>query len=124
MIFIDRSVPKGVAAALKEVRDDVRWFEDEFEHDTKETVWLPEVGQLGWIVISRDKKIRTRPAERQALLEARVGCFILTQKQILTRWDYLKLLAATLDEMISLFASTRRPFIYGVGRTGQVRRIA
>ena len=124
MIFIDRSVPKGVATALKEVRDDVRWFEDAFEHDTKETAWLPEVGQRGWIVISRDKKIRTRPAERRALLEARAGCFILTQKQSLTRWDYLKLLAATLDEMISLFASTRRPFIFGVGRTGQFKRIA
>jgi len=123
MIFIDRSVPKGVAAALKEVRDDVRWFEDEFDHDTKDTVWLPEVGRRGWIVISRDKKIRTRPAERQALLEARAGCFILTQKQHPTRWDYLKLLAATLDEMISLFTSTGRPFIFGVGRTGQFKRI-
>ena len=124
MIFIDRSVPKGVATALKEVRDDVRWFEDEFEHDTKETVWLPEVGQRGWIVISRDKKIRTRPAERRALLEARVGCFILTQKQILTRWDYLKLLVATLDEMQRVFANAQRPFIYTVGRTGQLRRMA
>ena len=34
MIFIDRSIPKGVADALKAVRDDVRWLEDEFRHDT------------------------------------------------------------------------------------------
>src|SRR3990172_10076825 len=106
MIFVDRSIPKGVAGALKQVRDDVRWLEDEFQHDTKETVWLPEIGRRGWLVVSRDKKIRTRPGERRALLEARVGCFILAQKQNLTRWDYLKLLTATLDEMLRLFAST------------------
>jgi len=30
MIFIDRSIPKGVAEALKQVRDDVVWLEDVF----------------------------------------------------------------------------------------------
>ena len=124
MIFIDRSIPRAVADALNIVRDDVRWLEDEFQHDTRETVWLPEVGSRGWIVISRDKKIRTRPGERQALLEAGVGCFILTQKQPLTRWDYLKLLAATLDQMERVFANTKKPFIYAVGRTGKLRPLA
>lgn len=124
MIFIDRSIPKGVADALKAVRDDVRWLEDEFRHDTKETVWLHEIGKRGWLVVSRDKKIRTRPGERRALLDAGVGCFILAQKQILTRWDYLRLLAVTLDEMQRVFASTPKPFIYTVGRTGQLKRFA
>jgi len=124
MIFIDRSIPRGVADALKKVREDVRWLEDEFSHDTKETDWLPEIGRRGWLVVSRDKKIRTRPGERRALLDAGVGCFILAQKQNLTRWDYLKLLATTLDEMERVFANTERPFIYAVGRTGQFRRIA
>ncbi|HEU4760528.1 MAG TPA: hypothetical protein VFT91_11195 [Dehalococcoidia bacterium] len=123
MIFIDRSIPKGVADALKAVRDDVRWLEDEFQHDAKETEWLPEIGKRGWLVISRDKKIRTRPGERRALVDAGVGCFILAQKQNLTRWDYLKLIAASLDEMEEAFASTRKPFIYTVGRTGQLGRV-
>ncbi len=123
MIFIDRSIPKGVADALKAVRDDVRWLEDEFQHDTKESVWLPEIGKRGWLVISRDKKIRTRPGERRALVEARVGCFILAQKQNLTRWGYLKLIAASLDEMEEAFARTQKPFIYTVGRTGKLGRV-
>ena len=124
MIFIDRSIPRDVAEALKKVGDDVLWLEDEFPHDATEEVWLKEAGNRGWLVVSRDKKIRTRPGERQALLDATVGCFILTQKQSLTRWDYLKLLAATLDEMEGAFASTQRPFIYAVGRRGHLRRIA
>jgi len=124
MIFVDRSIPKGVAEALKNVRNDVRWLEDEFPHNAKETEWLPEVGARGWLVISRDKKIRSRPGERRSLLDAGVGCFILMQKQALTRWEYLKLVARTLDEMERLFSETPRPFIYGVGRNGDIRRIA
>ena len=34
MIFIDRSIPKGVADALKQVRSDVVWLEDVFPHNT------------------------------------------------------------------------------------------
>ncbi len=118
MIFIDRSIPKSIAEALKRVREDVRWLGDEFAHDTPETAWLPIVGRRGWLTIVRDKKIRTRPAERQALEDHGVGCFMLTQKQPLTRWDYLKLIVGTLDEMERRFSATPRPFIFGIGRTG------
>lgn len=124
MIFIDRSIPRGVAEALKAVRDDVLWLEDRFSHDAKDTQWINAVGREGWLVISRDKKIRTRPGERAALMRASVGAFILTQKQDLTRWDYLKLLARTLDDMESTYETTDRPFIVGVGRTGTFTRIA
>jgi len=121
MIFIDRSIPKPVAEALKLVRDDVRWLEDEFAHDTPDALWLTEIGARGWLVVCRDKRIRTRPGERQAIIDGQVGCFCLTQKQPLTRWQYLKLLALTLDEMGQMFERTPRPFIYGVGGTGQLR---
>ena len=123
MIFIDRSIPKGVAEALKQVRDDVVWLEDVFPHDVRDTVWLREAGQRGWLVISRDKKIRTRPGERRAIIESSVGCFCLTFRQNLTRWEYLKLLAQALDEMERLFASTPRPFLYGVSRSGTLTPI-
>jgi hypothetical protein len=124
MIFIDRSIPRSVADALGSVRDDVRWLEPEFPHNAPETEWLPLIGQRGWLAIVRDKKIRSRPAERQAIADNGVGCFMLTQKQPLTRWDYLKLIVPTLDEMERLFATTPRPFIFGVGRTGVFSRIA
>jgi hypothetical protein len=123
VIFIDRSIPKSVAEALNLVRDDVRWLEDEFPHNTPDIVWLPEIGARGWLVILRDKRVRTRPGERQAIIDGNVGCFSLTQKQPLNRWQYLKLLALTLDEMERVFAATPRPFLYGVGRLGALRRL-
>lgn len=123
MIFIDRSIPKSVAEALKKVRDDIVWLEDVFNHRTKETEWLPEVGQRGWIVISRDKKIRTRPGERRILQESNVGCFIVAQKQNPTRWQYLKLLAATLDRIEETYEATPRPFIYKIDSAGRLTHV-
>lgn len=119
MIFIDRSIPKGVAEALKKVRDDVLWFEDRFPHDAKDTTWLPVAGANEWLVIVRDKKIRTRPGERRMLMEGHVGCFIINQKRNLTRWGYLKLLTATLDKMEETFATMQRPFICKVDAAGK-----
>ena len=97
MIFVDRSIPKSVAEALKAVRSDVSWLEDHFAHDTPDADWLAEAGRQRWLVVTRDKRIRTRPGERQSLLEHNVGCFCLTQKRDPTRWGYLKLLCLTLD---------------------------
>ena len=125
MIFVDRSVPRSIAEALQKVRSDVRWLEDVwmFRHYTPETHWLPIVGLADWLVVSRDKKIRTRPAERQALMDARVGAFLFTQKSDPTKWEYLKLLAKDLDDMEVIFDTTAHPFIYGIQRSGVLQRI-
>ena len=123
MIFIDRSVPRSVARALKLVRvDEVAWLEEHFSDYTPDEEWLEVAGRKGWLVISRDKKIRTRPGERAALQQHGVGCFILAQKKSLTRWEYLKLLARTLDEMVTRFDETPRPFIYVVNSAGSMRQ--
>ena len=125
MIFIDRSVPRSVAGALKLVRPgDVVWLEDVFAHSTPDEVWIPEVGRRGWLTVSRDKNIRRRFRQRQLVLTHGLGCFILNQKQDSTRWGYLKQLAASLDEMERLFDSTPRPFIYVVDAAGELRRYA
>ena len=124
MIFSDRSIPRSVAQTLQCVRDDVRWLEDVFPHDTPDAAWLLDVGARGWLVVSRDKKIRTRPGEHRALMHGNVGCFCFTQKQPLTRWTYLRLLVTTLDQMERVFAWTPRPFLCSVGREGQMRLIA
>ncbi|HZP26478.1 MAG TPA: hypothetical protein VFB90_05460, partial [Dehalococcoidia bacterium] len=105
-------------------RQDIRWLEDEFRHDTPEIQWLPIVGQRGWLVITRDKKIRSRPGERQELVRANVGCFILMQKDNPTKWELLRVIVASLDAMEDIFRSEQRPFIYGVSRIGALRRIA
>jgi len=120
VIFFDRSIPRGVVEAVKQVREDACWLEDVFEEGwIKDREWIPEVGARGWLVITKDKKIRTRPEERRAIKENDVGCFILNYRQPLNRWEILKLVTSTLDEMEEKFANTPRPFLYLIDRNGR-----
>ena len=122
MIFIDRSVPRSVATALAAVRDDIEWLEPRFRHDTADAVWLEEAGQSDWLVVTRDQRVRTRPAERAAIEDNDVGCFILAYRRALAPWGILKLMTATLDEMERLFEETPRPFIYTLSSEGRFRQ--
>jgi len=124
MIFIDRSVPRGVADAVKKMRDDVIWLEDEFPHSVSDQEWLARAGNEGWLVITHDKKVRTRPGERRAIMEHGVGCFILTYKQDLKKEEILALISSNLGEMERRFESTPRPFIYTVSKNGEFREYA
>lgn len=49
--------------------------------------WLPVVAEKGLVVITRDKKIRYRPAEKRAWIDHGVRGFVLTGKSSQTTAD-------------------------------------
>lgn len=106
------------------MREDVIWLEDEFTHDVPDEEWLAEAGRQGWLVITHDRKIRTRPGERRAIMENGVGCFIMTYRQDLKKEEIVALISSTLEEMERRFEETRRPFIYTVSKSGEFREYA
>ncbi len=123
MIFVDRSIPRAVAQELRRISDEAVIFLDErFPPDTPDREWLAVAGREGWLVISRDKRMRRRPGEREAIRANSVGCFILGWRKNLTRAEYVEVLARSLHEMQALFADTPRPFIYVVNAAGGMRR--
>ena len=124
MIFIDRSIPRGVAEAVRRMHEDVIWLEDEFAHDVPDEEWLAEAGRKGWLVITHDRKIRTRPGERRAIMENGVGCFIMTYRQDLKKGEIVVLISSTLEEMERRFEETPKPFIYTVSKSGEFREYA
>jgi predicted nuclease of predicted toxin-antitoxin system len=124
VIFIDRSVPRGVADAVKGMREGVLWLEDEFPHEVPDQEWLAAAGEKGWLVVTHDRKVRTRPGARRAIVEHGVGCFILTYKQDLKKAEIVALIAENLEEMERRFEETPRPFIYTVSKSGEFREYA
>lgn len=86
-------------------------------------VWLRIAGEEGWLVVTRDQHIRRRPYERQVIEETRVGAFVSAQAQPPGRWEWLQILVCHLDLMEQLFATTPRPFIYGIYRNRSFRRL-
>lgn len=51
---------------------------DHFPSGTPDEIWLPEIGKRAWVVLSKDKWIRRRKIEKEALKNAHVTAFVLT----------------------------------------------
>ena len=49
--------------------------DDHFPPDAKDEDWLTEAGQRGWIVLTKDHRIRYRHVERLALMRAGSASF-------------------------------------------------
>jgi hypothetical protein len=54
-----------------------------------DTEWLPRVGRLDWIVVLRDRRIRTKPAELSAFRRHGARVFWVAGKKDLSVWDTL-----------------------------------
>ncbi len=69
--------------------------------------WLPEVSGRGWVVITNDKHIRTRPGEAEVALQTGLRCVHLAPPvRCAVRWDFARLLLRHWDAVDALCAST------------------
>lgn len=86
----------GVGLVLRQLRTDVAIggrspIEDLVPR--KDVDWIPVVAQQGWVVITNDRHIRTRPYEAQAAIEHRLRCVELAPVgRDAARWDFMRLL--------------------------------
>ncbi|MFN0092095.1 MAG: hypothetical protein ACKVWR_17775 [Acidimicrobiales bacterium] len=64
---------------------------------TADSVWLQIVGEMVLVVITRDKRIRSRPVESAAVAQAGVRGFVLTSAGDLSTWLTLSLLVREWD---------------------------
>lgn len=67
--FFDNDISFRIVAALNELvhTDELMALRDRFPVDAPDTVWIPEAGKNGWVVISRDHNQRRRDTEHKAL---------------------------------------------------------
>lgn len=94
---------------------------DHFPKGTPDTVWLAEVGKRGWVVLTKDKKIRTNQLERKALMDAKVAAFILTSGNL--RGEEMgEIFLKAHSRMLKFLSDNTRPFIATVTRDGKVTK--
>jgi hypothetical protein len=117
--YIDASIPRPVRRAIADTRDDVLYAGGPLAppENARDEVWLPVAGQGDWIVLMRDKRIRTRRRQRQALIDAKVRAFCFTDAGNATRWQVLALVVARWDDIAETAAAEPGPYIYAVTRT-------
>jgi len=103
--FLDENL-LPIGKALASVRSDVTFpghpaINDRIPTGTLDPDWLPVVGSrdLDLVVLSHDKGIRNKPAERQAHLDNGVRFIVLTTARDLTMWDKLSLIVKKWEAM-------------------------
>lgn len=71
VVFLDENLDGDtVADALRIARVPIRRLSEELDRATEDAAWLPVVAARGWAIATRDGRMRHRPAERAAILEA------------------------------------------------------
>ena len=85
--FIDRSLGrKHLAQALGDLGFTVHTmasvYGEQVAQELDDERWLADAGEHDWVVLMKDDAIRRRPAERDALSEAKVRAFCLTNAQL------------------------------------------
>lgn len=122
--FFDRNVGTSVPGALRLVRKDVRVHDEVFgEQKVPDTAIIPRTAQEGWVLITRDKKMHRRPAELDAIRSSRARCVVLVQRKNLTRWDMLRRLVCSWDEIEGLVEGSAGPLILKLYARGRPKKV-
>jgi hypothetical protein len=106
--FVDESL-MGVGKALAYARRDVVHTGHPLipgaSTGALDTDWMPVVAARGLAVITRDRRLRTRPGEIAVLRAHDLRVFHLAGKRDLSNWDYLVRLVRRWDDMERVIAS-------------------
>lgn len=84
---------------------------------TVDSVWIPEVAQRGWLIITRDRHILDHTAEIQAVVDNGAKLVALSGKEAKSTWPQLEVLMTQwrrVEDLVELPG----PFVYVATRSG------
>jgi hypothetical protein len=121
VFFVDAALGRVVVAdALRAEGLSVTLHDEAFPQGTADEDWLPEIGRRGWILLTKDDRIRSSTAQRGILLRAGVRAFILSSAN-LPGPAMAEAFGAAAKRMLRLAAAERRPFIARLSPSGEVK---
>jgi len=115
--FIDNNLSQQLAVGMRGFGEHVIHLKDKFSPDTDDPIWLKFIGENGLILVTRDERIRWRPAELRALKDHKVGAFFLGGKNR-TRCQLIQQLVRSWPRMKDLAGKTKTPFVFRVPPQG------
>jgi hypothetical protein len=122
--FVDRSLGKSVVSGLRAagllIYSMADIYGEERAQGLSDEEWLSDAGANDWVVLTKDRAIRRRPSEREALMAAGVRVFCVTSAN-LRGAEQLERLERNLDRILRQ-AMRPGPYIYGV-YDSEIRRL-
>jgi predicted nuclease of predicted toxin-antitoxin system len=97
----------------------VEIHDDHFARDEEDRVWLQKVGERGWVVLTKDQRLRYRPLEIGALRASNARVFVLTAGN-LRGTEIAAVFLAALPLICRILYSRPGPFVARVSQSGRV----
>jgi len=107
--FTDRNLGKAFPQALRDAGLAVERFDDHFGPSTADEDWLETIGKKRWVALSRDRKIRYKPNERDAVMRHGVALLLLGGNA--SHAELARNVIATRDRIEAFLARQEPPFI-------------
>jgi hypothetical protein len=90
-----------------------------FPPGTEDTVWLPLVGEKGWVLLTKDKRIRYNELEKLAVRQHKIREFYFSSGNH-SGAEMAEMLVAALRDMTRIFRKHKPPFIASIPKSGKV----
>jgi len=123
VLFIDRSLGKQIiASALRNAGYRVEVHDDYFPPDAPDSLWLSDVSRRGWVVLTKDKKIRYRASELAAVSATRARVFTLTAGSIQAR-EMADIFILAMTKIQAFVTGNSPPHIVTISRSGRLSKV-
>ncbi len=120
VFFIDRSLGvEPVRTELVKSGLKVEIHDEHFARDEEDRIWLRTVGERGWVVLTKDQRLRYRPLEIAALRAGKSRVFVLTAGN-LRGIEIAAVFLAALPRICKVLLSLPGPFVARISRSGHI----
>lgn len=123
VLFLDECLGTvEVAEVLRTQGIRVETLLDHFPSGTLDQDWLPELGRRGWVLLTKDKDVRRRQVERDAMMQASIPSFVLAAGD-LPGAAMAGAFAMAYPQMRKLVRDYLPPFVAVVRANGKVQMV-
>ena len=120
-LFLDRNLGRHIVAdGLRSEGMTVEVHDDHLPPEVPDEDWIALVGRMNWVAITKDKNIRYRTAELEAVRRHMARVIVIRMKNA-TGPDIAALLVKARHRVARFVANTPPPFVAGIHGSGAVR---
>ncbi len=109
--FFDNNLSPRIVAGMKAFGEDVTHLTEHFAANTLDADWFEFIAEREMVLITKDRKIRWNPAEREAVRRHKIGAFFLGGKD-LGYWRIVVQVVRNWEKIKDHVQRTPRPFAF------------
>jgi len=120
VLYLDRNLGNHViATVLREAGHRVEIHDDHLPIDAPDEDWIALVGRKGWVAVTKDKNVRYRIGEINAIKSFNARVIVVRAKNA-TGSDIAELLVCYHERIRRFSLRTPAPFVAGIDRWGSI----